>query len=274
MSIKDITAYQLQEHDAVFPRVIIRTDDLKAISNLSTRNKMIIDKYFLIDDDNKIFYDYLSYLRHESPLAGFYPGIVMSALCHAIALNFLNSSITENRVRDKYMWLMKYIFIWQLRNPEAFVDQRQYHFSFRCLENEEGISDYQSCMPLFLMKMLIRNGSSILLTQDEEFPDTNESNIQNLIDSIKAAFTSESVVLTPIRDDSFFNDFGLRFYSDPYEKRTIIEIANYVSYITDETEIIANSTYKWVDIASLPEGKRRICSVFSGEQSDLSYVFK
>ena len=99
-----ITAYQLQEFRAVYPRIIVNSSDVKVISSRSSSNKNIMDRYFLLDDDNEIFFDYLSYLRDE-PSHRYSLDSVMSGLTNAVMINYFGSQEIDKRKADKYKWV-------------------------------------------------------------------------------------------------------------------------------------------------------------------------
>jgi len=258
-----ITAYQLQEFRAVYPRIIVNSSDVKLISRLSSSNKKIMDKYFLLDDDNEIFFDYLSYLRDE-PSYGYSLDNVMSGLTDAVMINYFGSQKIDERIADKYKWLLKYIFIWQIKNPFILAFMSFFKFSIKYYRNRDNVSDFQNCMPVFVDKAIIKYDDFVLLTEESKLPYRvqSEKSSADFINTIKSRFANNEVIFTTTQGIDFFNCFGIEIYNDPYVKRGIFEISKYSCFCVDSKDLTPASNYIWAEISTLPNDLMNVIMAF------------
>lgn len=250
-----ISAYQSQEYDAIFPRIIIKSEDINKISLLSEFNNFIMDKYFILDDDKKIFFDYLSYLR-DFHLRDFGLYRVMEGITNAVINNYLGTGKMSRKISDKYKWLLKYIFIWNINNPEIYRTMSLFNFGIIHLSNCENISNLQDSLVELYYRLIIKFEDYILLSDNNEFPSStsDENDIGKLIDFTRSNL-EETVVFTFIKPNELFGRFGLKLYRSIHEKRPICEISHYTCIKVDSMELCKSSKYRWVNVSELSEEK-------------------
>lgn len=253
-----ITAYQLQEYEAVSPRIIINPDDIRKISTLSKLNHEIMKEYFILDDDKKIFFDYLSFLR-DYPFEESILEYAFNSLTQAIDLNFFGAVNSSKKVADKYKWLLKYIFIWALYNPLVYRTRSFYKYGIIHFSNNENLTNLQDCLIEIYFRLVVKFEDYILLTWNDDFPSSTSKNndVSELIKKTKSNL-SENIELTGVKPHDFHNRFSLKTYNCRYEKRPILEVSHFTCLKADGIELNKGSFYKWVMIQDVEVDKRRL----------------
>lgn len=264
-----ISAYQLQEHEAVYPRIIIKPSVIRTISKISEHNEYLMKNYFLLDDDKEIFFDYLSFLRDIEYLhLGRGLNGVVGGLTYAIMLNFLSSPAkVDKSVAEKYEWLLKYLFIWQITNPKEYASLISFKFKLLYISNPENIRDRQDCRPLFNQKMIIKHGNYVLLTDNKCFP-TNTLQMQthnSFAEGIKTMFSCV-IEIDETYPVDIFESIGIDIYMDTYEKRPILETTQYTLWELSRLEAIKDSKYYWVRLEEITDNQKAVIKALISDE--------
>ena len=102
-----IQAYQLQENDAVYPRIIVDASTVKAIA----KGKKPIHNYLKEDSDKEYFIDYIKVYMDREKLT---PDAMRIRLKRDSAFDYLKKRYQEHydkedhHIAQKYGWTMKY----------------------------------------------------------------------------------------------------------------------------------------------------------------------
>lgn len=102
-----IQAFQLQEDDAIYPRIIADKGVIKQL----IKSKASIDKYLLQDSDKEYFVDYITVYRDREELT---TKDIMIKLRRENIFSFLKKSFEEHydnsnhNISQKYGWTMQY----------------------------------------------------------------------------------------------------------------------------------------------------------------------
>ena len=222
-----------------------------------------MDRYFLLDDDNEIFFDYLSYLRDASSHGNSLDSVIRE-LTNAVMSNYFMPQRVDKRKSDKYKWLLKYIFSWQLKNPFFHALLSSFRLNFKYYRNHDDISDFQSCMPVFVDKAIIKYDDFVLLTEECKLPSNlpSKKSYADFIDTIKSRFSTKEIIFTTVPGIDICNCFGVDIYNDPYVKRGVFEISKYSCFNVDSKDLTPASNYKWAEISTLPNELMNVITAF------------
>lgn len=256
-----INAYRLQESEAIYPRIIIKPCDIRRISEISKENQNIMNKYFLLDDDKEIFFDYLSFLRDIGNLCmGLGLNGAISGVTNAIMLNYFSSTtIVDKKISEKYEWLLKYIFIWQFKNIETYNLLDFFKFKILCVYNPYDIKDYQNCLPVFNRKIIIKHDNCVLLTNSDYFPTNipEKQTYNAFVEKTKSIF-ADSFIVEKTLPAEIFKSISVQVYMDVYEKRPILEISQYVLWELKSLATIKECEYHWANIQDIGVDQRNV----------------
>jgi hypothetical protein len=123
-----ISAYELEQHHAQFPRIVVDPDLFEALKEVPllraheyTEEMEYISKWVKRDDDGIIFIDYLGGMQDEGE-----PGDYLAFLM--VHKEFVEKNIAkfkdDRRVLTKYLWLKKYHnAVVKTRLPQQFYEE-------------------------------------------------------------------------------------------------------------------------------------------------------
>ncbi len=259
-----IKAYQLQEYTAIYPRIIIKPSDIKLICDISEENKQIMDSYFLLDEDNEIFFDYLSLLRDAERLhIEFALSSVVSGVTNAVLINFLSAqSVLNEKIVQKYEWILKYLFIWQIQNINTYSAIGFFKFEMLYFDNQDNIEDFQRCRPVFKQQIVILHEEFVLLENNNSFPTNTPSHqtYNSFIIKFKGGFQRE-IKIKPLTPHNIFNSIGVKTYWSQYEKRPVLEMTQYTVWEIDSLEQMENDKYHWMKVENLGDSQKWILDI-------------
>jgi hypothetical protein len=279
-----INAYRTEEKDAVYPRIIIKNNDIKDILKEEVSWKEIFSQYFLLDIDNEIYFDTFQYLLEQGvvqamntlkdPNKNFAAAdngltvliIGYEMLRFTFANNFWgNYEVEGDRILKKYEWLAKQLIICN----DKLIDENlgsiiPFPFSPFHKKLSEGI-EIDKTFPIILRKILVLNPRNEILTVNDKLPtvDFSKQSTRDFIgvvekDLINGWDNSNGSFIQPPDLWGWISVESRASYS---RKMDILEVNQYIVLWSKDCELIPASLYSWQrDIALLGDEKKK-CAI-------------